>query len=149
MPRLYVVDTNVVVSGVLSFGHESAPALILERMLNGRMPFLLSAALLAEYRRVLLRPQLVARHGWDEQTVEALLAAVTTAACLRQPESGAAEPDDPAPACPAGDEHLVRLLAREPWAALVSGDQPLLDALRGWRAVLTPAEAVAEHAAGD
>ena len=117
-------------------------------MLNGRLPFLLSADLLAEYRSVLVRPLLVARHGWDGQTVEALLAALTTAACLRQPESGAAASHDPAPACPAGDQHPVRLLAREPWAALVSGDHPLLDALCGWRAVLTPGEAVAEWAAG-
>ena len=81
----------MVVSGVLRFGQGAAPALILEPMMNGRMPFLLSADLLAEYRSVLLRPLFVARHCWDGQTV-------------------------------------AELLAREPWAALVGGDHPLLDA---------------------
>jgi len=150
MPRLYVVDTNVVVSGVLRFGQGSTPAVILDRMLSGRLPHVLSADLLGEYRRVLLRPRLVARHGWGEPQVDVLLAALTIAAYLRQPAALAlGEPDDSAPSCPAGDEHVVRLLVGEPWAALVSGDRRLLDALRGWRDVLTPAEAVAEQVADD
>jgi len=150
MPRLYVVDTNVVVSGVLRFGQGSAPAVILDRMLSGWLQHVLSADLLGEYRRVLLRPRLVARHGWGGPQVDVLLAALTTTAYLRQPAAVAlGEPDGPAPSCPAGDEHVARLLVREPWAALVSGDRRLLDAVRGWRDVLTPAEAVAEQVAGD
>jgi len=82
--------------------------------------------------------------------VDVLLAALTTAAYLRQPAAVAVgEPDGPVPPCPAGDEHVAWLLVREPWAALVSGDRRLLDALCGWRDVLTPVEAVAEQAAGD
>ncbi|MEI6449564.1 MAG: PIN domain-containing protein [Actinomycetes bacterium] len=145
-----MVDTNVVVSGVLRFGQGSTPAVILDRMLSGRLPHVLSADLLGEYRRVLLRPRLVARHGWGEPQVDVLLAALTIAAYLRQPAALAlGEPDDSAPSCPAGDEHVVRLLVGEPWAALVSGDRRLLDALRGWRDALTPAEAVAEQVADD
>ncbi len=79
-------------------------------------------------------PRLLARHGWGESQVDVLLAALTTAAYLRQPAAVAlGEPDDPAPSCPAGDEHVVRLL----------------DALRGWRDALTPTEAVDEQAAAD
>ena len=42
-----------------------------------------------------------------------------------------------------GDEHVMRLLVDEPRAALVSQDGRLIDAVRGWRDVLKPAELVA------
>ena len=146
MPRLYVVDTNVVVSGVLRYGQGSAPAEVLDHMLGGRLPFLLSADLLAEYRLVLLRPAPTARHGLGAGAVDALMAELAVAGYLRQPVGGAGRAeDDPAPAFPAGDGHIVRLLACEPRSALVSGDLRLLEALRGWRTVLTPAEAGADR----
>ena len=140
MPRLFVVDTNVVVSGVLSFGRTSAPSLLLSAMLDGRLAFVVSADLLAEYRLVLLRPAIAERHGWEPARVDTLLAELTTAAYLRQPPDKLAPDDiDPPPDCAPGDEHVIRLLAHEPRAALVSGDHRLIDAVRGWRDVLTPA----------
>ncbi|MEE4276652.1 MAG: PIN domain-containing protein [Thermoleophilia bacterium] len=144
MPRLFAVDTNVIVSGVLRFGRPSATSLVLAALLDGRVPFVISADLLAEYRRVLLRPIIAERHGWVSADIDRLLAELTTAAYLRQPpDDGAADTDDPPPDGPAGDEHVIRLLAHEPRASLVSGDGQLLDAVRGWREVLTPAELVA------
>ena len=143
MPALYVVDTDVVVSGVLRFAQGAAPAVLLDRMLAGRFAFLVSASLLAEYRQVLLRPSIATSHGLPDSAVDRLLAALTMAGYLRQPDDRAlADVDDPAPVCPPGDEHIVRLLAREPASALVSCDRRLADALRGWRVVFTPAEAV-------
>ena len=142
MPALYVVDTDVVVSGVLRFGQGAAPAVLLDRMLTGRFAFLVSASLLAEYRQVLLRPSIATSHGLPDSAVDRLLAALTMAGYLRQPDDHVGSDDDPAPVCPPGDEHVVRLLAREPVSVLVSGDRRLLDAVRGWRDVLTPAEAV-------
>ncbi len=41
-PPLVVVDTNVVVSGLLSSQPQSPPCLVLDGMLEGRFPFLLS-----------------------------------------------------------------------------------------------------------
>lgn len=146
MPRLYVVDTNVVVSGVLSFGRPSPPALVLAGMIDGRVPFVLSADLLAEYRGVLARPTLAERHVWVSADIDGLLAELTIAAYLRQPpDDDAPDTDDPPPVTPRGDEHVIRLLAHEPRAALVSGDLPLLDAVRGWREALTPGEPVARE----
>ena len=143
MPALYVVDTDVVVSGVLRFGQGAAPAVLLDRMLTGRFAFLVSASLLAEYRQVLLRPSIATSHGLSDSAVDRLLAALTMAGYLRQPDDHVgSDDDDPAPVCPPGDEHVVRLLAREPVSTLVSGDRRLLDGLRGWREVFTPAEAV-------
>jgi predicted nucleic acid-binding protein len=146
MPRLYVIDTNVVVSGVLSFGRPSPPALVLKGMVSGRVPFVISAELLAEYRTVLLRPVVAERHVWSAVDVDGLLAELTMTAYLRQPPDDAdVDPLDPPPDSPRGDAHVVRLLAHEPRAVLVSGDQTLLHALRGWRDVLTPAELVANE----
>jgi len=141
MPRLFVVDTDVVVSGVLSFGRASTTSLVLAAMLDGRVPFVITANLLAEYRLVLLRPIVAERHACASADIDRLLAELTMAAYLRQPPHGdAPDVDDPPPASPPGDEHVIRLLAHEPRAALVSGDQALLDAVRGWREALTPAE---------
>ena len=145
MPRLFVVDTNVVVSGVLSFGRPSPPALVLKGMVSGRVPFVISAELLAEYRTVLLRPVVAERHVWSAVDVDGLLAELTMAAYLRQPPDDDVDPHDPPPEAPPGDAHLVRLLAHEPHAALVSGDQTLLHALRGRREMLAPAELVASE----
>jgi len=149
MPRLYVVDTNVIVSGVIGRGPESAPARLVSEMLAGRLPFLLSVDLLGEYRRVLLRPAITVRHGWTTDDVDVFLSALTMAAYLRQP-AGIAEVHDPLPAddlppdCPDGDGHILDLLAHEGCSVLISGDRRLLLAVRGWRTALTPAEAVIE-----
>ena len=149
MPRLYIVDTNVVISGVLSAERGTPPSLILTAMVDGHMAFLLSAELLAEYRRVLLRPAIVARHGLDARQVDSLIATLATTGYLRQPSADAADGEaDPAPDCPAGDEHVRRLLAHEPWSVLVSGDIELVRSLRGWRQTLSPADAVTELALG-
>lgn len=145
MPPLYVVDTNVVVSGVLSFGRPSPPALVLAGMVGSRVPFALSADLLAEYRVVLLRPIVGERHVWTSADIDGLLAELTMAAYLRQPPADdAPDSDDPRPVASPGDEHIISLLAHEPRAALVTGDLALADAARGWREVVTPAEMVVE-----
>ncbi len=149
MPGLYVVDTNVIVSGVTGRRPESAPAWLLSEMLAGRLPFLLSVDLLGEYRRVLLRPAITLRHGWTTDDVDVFLSALTMTAYLRQPTEialGDDPPptDDPPPDCPNGDGHIVDLLAHEGCSVLISGDRRLLLAIRGWRNVLTPAEAVIE-----
>ncbi len=57
--RLVVVDTNVLVSGLIGSQVSSPPCRIVDEMLHGSFGFLLSLDLLAEYRKVLLRdPQL-------------------------------------------------------------------------------------------
>lgn len=63
-PAIWVVDTSVLVSAVLS--GDGPPARILAQMLSERMRYALSVALLAEYRCVLLRPRIRSRHGLSE-----------------------------------------------------------------------------------
>ncbi len=110
-------------------------------MAAGRLRFVLSGALLAEYRRVLLRPAIAARHGLSEEEVDRLLEGLVVDAMFREPS---ADPvgDPPADGIdpPAGDEHVVALLRVVPGAVLVTGDLRLREAVAARFAVSTPAE---------
>lgn len=68
-----IVDTNVVVAGLLTGNAKSPVARILDGLLAAAFPFVLSEALLAEYRDVLLRPALRKLHGLTLLEVETLL----------------------------------------------------------------------------
>ena len=120
-PRPAIVDTNVVVSGLVGRSPAAPPAVVLDGMLRGSFPFLLSIDLLAEYRVVLLRPRVVARHGLTADEADAILADITVNAVVREPVAAPAAPDP-------GDQHLWDLLSSEPSAILVTGDHTLLTA---------------------
>lgn len=130
--RLAVVDTNVLVAGLITADVQSPTAQVLNEMLNGRLLFLLSPALLAEYRSVLLRPKLVALHGLAESEIDRLLTDITLNALWREPAAQGKAPD-------AGDDHLWALLDHEPKAILITGDQRLLKENHDQAMVMTPA----------
>lgn len=151
-----LVDTNVVVSGVLTGAGASATGSILDAMPAGTLRFVLSEALLAEYRRVLLRPSITERHRLAESDVDAILEELVMNAGFREsPMSGgvpaAAEggsaPRDNGALVP-GDEHVLALLAVSPEAVLVTGDRRLREAVASWREALTPAEFLARSRGG-
>lgn len=130
----FIIDTNVLVAGLLTGDPASPTARILDAMLDGSLPCLLSLALLAEYRAVLLRPKLCRAHGLDETGIDTLLSEITANAIWREPTNDAvdAAPDP-------GDDHLWALLASEPVALLVSGDRLLLENPRPGSAIVSPA----------
>ena len=64
-PPVFVVDTNVVVAGLITGSSHSPVASVLDAMLTGTLVFLLSPALLDEYRSVLLRPKLAKWNSID------------------------------------------------------------------------------------
>jgi putative PIN family toxin of toxin-antitoxin system len=131
--QLVVVDTNVLVAGLITANAQSPTARILDGMLRGEVLFLLSPALLAEYRGVLMRPKLVGLHGLTEAEVDRLLTEVTANAIWREPHVKSAAPDP-------GDNHLWALLDFEPAARLVTGDQLLLARPHAQARVIQPAE---------
>ncbi len=135
-PRLLVVDTNVVVSGLLTADADSPPAVVLDAMLAGRISFLLSVDLLAEYRSVLLRLEIATRHGLSPQEVDVVLERLAVNAVVREPVSAPEAPPDP------GDALLWELLAAAAGAILVTGDQSLLDAPPRFASALSPAALV-------
>lgn len=136
---VFIVDTNVVVAGLLSANRQSPVCLILDAMLDGRLPFLLSPALLGEYRRVLLRPRLVELHGLDSNTIDDLLTELTANTIWREP------PCTPNPAPDPGDDHLWALLASQPHSLLVTGDRLLLNSPPRPGTVISPGECAARQ----
>jgi predicted nucleic acid-binding protein len=134
---LVLVDTNVVVSGVLAGIRESPNRLIFDAMISGTLRFILSEALLAEYREVLLRPAIVRRHGLTQADVDVLLEELVLNARLHEPVPGTADSSVP------GDEHVVALLRAVPGAVLVTGDHRLHQAVARSGPAWTPAELAA------
>ncbi len=88
-----IVDTNVVVAGLLTGDDASPVARILDGMLAAAFPFVLSEALLAEYRTVLVRPSLRKQHGLTIAEIESILTALARHAIVLIPVPGPRAPD--------------------------------------------------------
>jgi putative PIN family toxin of toxin-antitoxin system len=117
-----IVDTNVVVAGLLTKQDTSPVARILDGMLGAAFPFVLSEALLAEYRAVLVRPVLRKLHGLTVAELEAILTDLAQHAIVLAPESTLPAPPAPDP----GDQLLWELLTARADLVLVTGDKLLL-----------------------
>ena len=112
-----IVDTNVVVAGLLTASNSSPVARILDGMLAAALPFAVSEALLAEYHAVLVRPHLRTLHGLTTAEIETILTLLAQHAIVLRP---AAAPPAPDP----GDQLLWDLLAaRADLLLLVTGDK--------------------------
>lgn len=133
-PTRWIVDTNVVVAGLLTGDENAPPAIILDRMLEGRLACLVSIELLAEYRTVLLRRAIRQRHGLTETNVDRILEAIALNAVVVDIAERSETAPDP------GDNHLWQLLASERAAALITGDRLLKEHAPKERRILTPAE---------
>ena len=122
-----VLDANQFISAVLvPVGH---PAQILDAWRQNQLEILVSPAILAETRRVLLYPRLQRRHGWDEAQVDAFLEGLLSSAILTSGDTDIRDVvDDPTDnkylACAleghadyiiTGDQHLLRL---DPWRGI-------------------------------
>ena len=128
------MDTNVVVSGAIGLDRKSPPALILDAMLDGRLVYLMSGTLFAEYSEVLHRPAVARLHRLSDDEIARLLTVIAAHAMWRRAATATPAPD-------AGDNHLWALLASWPESRLVTGDRLLLDNPPRLGAVLTPREA--------
>jgi uncharacterized protein len=113
-----IVDTNVVVAGLITANAESPVARVLDGMLAAVFSFVLSASLLAEYRAVLRRPPLRKAHGLTVGELDAILVRLAQHAVVLAPGKAARAPDP-------GDQHLWDLLAEREDLVLVTGDKRL------------------------
>ena len=114
-----IVDTNVVVAGLLTANESSPVARILDGMLVAAIPFVVSEALLAEYRTVLVRPALRELHGLSVAELEIVLTDLAQHAIVLAPVAAPRAPDP-------GDQLLWELLAARADLLLVTGDKLLL-----------------------
>lgn len=131
MSRFFVIDTNVVVAGLLASRADSPVARVLDGMLAAKFAYVLSEPLLAEYRAVLLRPHLIKLHGLSEAEVDTVLQELAQHAIVlstpdrtTQPPAQSATSLAPDP----GDQFLWDLLATRADLVLVTGDKRLLAA---------------------
>ncbi len=131
---LAVIDTNVVVSGLITADSSAPTRAVVDRMFAGRVRFVLSEELLLEYREVLLRPAIRAAHGLAIEEIDELLIRLVEEAVITPRLDGVER------VSPRDDEHLHRLLELFPDAVLVTGDRATRD-LAGARG-LTPREFV-------
>ncbi len=120
LPPVCIVDTNIVVSGLIGADRNSPPARILNAMLDGILLYLMSGDLLDEYSSVLRRPALVRLHRCTDDEIDRVLACLVANAIWREPAADGDAPDS-------GDDHLWALLATFPQALLITGDGLLLD----------------------
>ena len=126
-----IVDTNVVVAGLITQDPKATVCQILDAMLSGRLPYLLSADLLNEYAQVLSRPKISRYHGLIAAEVDCLLEELTANAIWRDPPTSGDAPDP-------GDNHLWSLLKTRHGGILVTGDQLLVANPPKEASVLTP-----------
>lgn len=117
--RAVIIDTNVVVAGLLTAHNTSPVSRILDGMLRAAFPFVVSEALLAEYRTVLVRPALRKLHGLSNSEVETFLTDIVQHAIVLAPLAAPPAPDP-------GDQLLWALLAARDDLVLVTGDKLLL-----------------------
>ena len=131
-----IVDTNVVVAGLLTGNDASPVARILDGMLAAAFPFVVSEAQLTEYRTMLLRPNLRKLHGLAIAEVDAILTDLAQHAIVLTPVAAPPAPDP-------GDQLLWELLAAKASLLLVTGDKLLLKDLGMRGRVISPHEFVA------
>ena len=134
-----IVDTNVVVAGLLTGNDASPVARILDGMPAATFPFVISEALLAEYRAVLVRQDLRKLHGLTVAEVEVLLTDIAQHAIVFVPVAAAPAPD-------LGDQLLWNLLGVRPDLLLVTGNKRLLQDASMQGRVISPREFVAVFA---
>lgn len=131
-----VVDTNVLISGLLTTDGSAPTASILDAMLKGEIRAVLSMELLAEYREVLLRSAIRSRHGLEESEIDTILTAIAENAIVCEPAEPPTPPPDP------GDLHLWSILAARSDAVLITGDHALVVGSPEWATVVSPREFV-------
>ncbi len=134
-----VIDTNVLVSGIITKDSDSFTGRILDGMLQGKFYFLLSDKLISEYRDVLLRKRIRKVHGLSEEEIDEILTDLSANGMFREViESKTRTPDR-------DDQHLWDLLAVYPGACLVTGDKLLIENAPENAAVFTPRRFVDIH----
>jgi uncharacterized protein len=130
-PHVFVIDTNVVVAGLITGSSNSPAVAILDAMLSGALLYLMSPVLLQEYRAVLLRPKIASHHGLTQDEVDHVLVELTANAVWREPMAAHPAPDR-------GDDHLWALLNAHAGSMLVTGDRLLLENPREGHSVISP-----------
>lgn len=134
MNQVFIIDTNVVVSGLITSNPDSPVVAVLDGMLSTAFAFAVSEMLLAEYRAVLLRPHLRNLHGLSPIEIDAILLELAQHAIVLKTSENQVQFRAPDP----GDQFLWNLLACHADLVLVTGDKLLLQDPAMATRVITP-----------
>lgn len=126
----FIIDTNIVVAGLITNDANSPPARIVDAMLNGDFIYLMSTELLTEYAAVLQRPKLLRLHGLTVEEIDCVLTELVANSSWREPGVHDSAPDP-------GDDHLWALLSSNVKSLLVTGDRLLIENPPGSDAVIS------------
>jgi uncharacterized protein len=138
MTPLAMLDTSVLVGSVVTSNKEAPTAVMLDAVLDGRLPTVFSPALIDEYARVLLSARIARRHGLSPPDVWRLLRRIIeSGTSIDAPPCGVPCPDP-------RDQHLWDLLAAAPGAVLVTGEALLIENPPPFGRVMTPRHFVDE-----
>lgn len=132
MPPPAIIDTNVVIAGLLTARDDSPVVRILDGMVAAGFAFVLSDALLAEYHTVMMRPKLRAAHGLDDAQIDTVLLELAQHAMILKPGRCVHCAPDP------GDQRLWDLLYARDDLILVSGDLRLRNDARLRQRIVSP-----------
>lgn len=134
MSQVFIIDTNVVVSGLITSNPDSPVVAVLDGMLSTAFAFAVSEMLLAEYRAVLLRPHLRNLHGLSPIEIDAILLELAQHAIVLKTSENQVQFRAPDP----GDQFLWNLFACHADLVLVTGDKLLLQDPAMATRVITP-----------
>ena len=129
--RLAVIDSTVLLAGLIDGDNRSAGSQVVDQMIAGELLFLLSPATLLDYWSVLLRPEPMALHGMSEQEMHQLLTEITLNALWREPaaQSNVSEP---------GLQPFWDLVSQESEAVFLTYRRSLLEASKDDAVVMPP-----------
>ena len=135
-PPLVILDTNVLVSAVVSPDERSPAKRVVRAVRSESFRLVLSEELMAEFDEVLRRNRLVRSHGLTDGQIDDLLAGLRRKAEFCEPRTPRTPPPDPR------DMHVWSLHEAVPEAVLVTGDRALIVGARADRRVMSPREFV-------
>ena len=128
----FVIDPGVLVSAFIS-SKKTAPALLVDAILDGSLDVLACPVLVAELTDVLGREKFAA-HAAEGRAAAYIAALLDQATMVDDPAPGSTRTAD------ADDDYLVALAEVHEAEAIVSGDRHVLDAASSELQVLTPRE---------
>jgi putative PIN family toxin of toxin-antitoxin system len=134
-----IVDTNVLLAGLAAKNEHSPPRRILVALRDGSHNALVSPALVAEYRDVLNRPEVVRWHGLQPPLPDRVVDELVRFSSAIEPEVTVIAAPDP------GDQFVWALLAADPAAVLVTGDKALMESDAFPGRILSPRAFVDAH----
>jgi putative PIN family toxin of toxin-antitoxin system len=111
---MYVLDSNVIVSGL--FSRRGASFWLLERAISGQLAFAISVALALEYEDVLFRQDSLVRSWAETDQIDAVLDALLAGAKLVQPIRFRQRPALPDP----GDDLVLECALQAQASAIVT-----------------------------